>query len=642
VRKLKLLLGLIFIFVSATALANDEARELVHLLDYLSQDYSGAVKDGKILSKSEYQEQMEFSETAGKLSSSILELRPHMEIRAEIDSLHQLIAKKADPKEVTELSQKIKKQVIEITGLEVAPTHWPSIAHGQQLYSKFCINCHGVKGDGNSPASLALNPRPISFFDRAKMDNLSPFKTFNAVRIGVPNTAMMSQPQLSDQDAWDVSFYVMSLRHQQFLPPNKVEIQKTFSRLGKDFDLVKVSTLTDEEIKSQLKDKDQNRALATLRTHSGDDDSHDSLQLAQVYVNQALSLYKAGQFDEAKSKALVAYLEGVEPIEPRLRATDPELTANLENRMALFRSAIESRQDFKNVVAAAVLAQQEIDSANAVLSQGTPSPWITFFIAAAILLREGFEAVLIIIALLGVIRASGSVEAKKWVHGGWIVALGCGALAWFLSGLLMAISGAQRELMEGFTSIFAVLVLLYMGFWLHRTTEIGRWTQFINVKVRTALEGKKLFGLAVISFMAVFREAFETVLFLRALWLEGGMATKWAMLGGVLGSLALILVLAWAILKYTARIPIRRLFDFSSTLMALLAVILVGKGIHSLQEVGMLGITPSPLNLRFELIGFFPTLETTLAQLAVLGLALALWFFGKKPSAPKAKAALQN
>ena len=132
--------------------------------------------------------------------------------------------------------------------------------------------------------------------------------------------------------------------------------------------------------------------------------------------------------------------------------------------------------------------------------------------------------------------------------------------------------------------------------------------------------------------MAVFREAFETVLFLRALWLEGGMSTKWAMLGGVLGSLGLILFLAWLILKYTAKIPIRQLFDFSATLMILLAVILVGKGIHSLQEVGILGITPSPINLRLELFGFFPTLETTVAQFGILLMPLALWFFGKKPS----------
>src|SRR6185369_15891625 len=99
-----------------------------------------------------------------------------------------------------------------------------------------------------------------------------------------------------------------------------------------------------------------------------------------------------------------------------------------------------------------------------------------------------------------------------------------------------------------------------------------------------ALNKRNLMGLAFISFTAVFREAFETVLFLRALWIEGGMASKSAMVSGVVSSMALIFILSWAFLKYSASIPIKKLFDFSSSLMGVLAVILIGKGLHSLQE----------------------------------------------------------
>jgi len=634
VQRMKIIVSLTLLisFFSVPALAGDEARELVHLLDYLSQDYAGAIKDGKILSPSEYQEQLDFSETAFQLSQEIPELQAHKEIRVGLDSLRQLISRKVDSSEVTGLAENIKREVIKITGLAVAPTHWPSLARGQQLYSRFCVSCHGPKGDGETPTAKLLKPPPINFFDESKMEDLSPFKAFNAIRIGVPNTAMLAQKQLSDEEAWAIAFYVISLRHQKNFSSDKKEILKVFSSLEKEFKLEKVSTLSDREIMGQLKEEDRTLNLAVLRTHSGDEESQDSLQLAKLYIHQSLRLYKAGQLEDAKSKALLAYLEGVEPIEPRLRASDPSLTSSVEEKMTLLRSAIEHRKSYEMVFGAATFAEEDLDGAALILNQSSPSPWITFLIAAAILLREGFEAVLIIITLLGVIRASGSVEARKWVHGGWVVALFCGVLAWFLSGFLMALGGARRELMEGFTSIFAVIVLLYMGFWLHRTTEIGRWTQFINVKVKRALEGKKLFGLAAISFMAVFREAFETVLFLRALWLEGGMSTRWAMFGGALGSLALIFALAWLILKYTARIPIRRLFDFSSTLMALLSVILIGKGIHSLQEVGIIGVNPSPVNFRIELIGFFPTLETVLSQALVLVMASGLWFFGKKPS----------
>jgi len=287
------------------------------------------------------------------------------------------------------------------------------------------------------------------------------------------------------------------------------------------------------------------------------------LKTAKFYLQGSITDYKNGNGPDAKHKALVAYLEGVEPVEPRLKASDPQLMIDLESKMADVRGAIDRNASLPELVDVVKKAEGQIEIAQKVLTEAAPSAWLTFMIASAILLREGFEAVLMIIALLGVIRASGAQHASKWVHGGWFVALLCGFIAWFFSGWLMVFSGAQREAMEGVTSLFAVVVLLYMGFWLHRTTEIGRWKAFIDGKVKSSLEGGNLFGLSVISFIAVFREAFETVLFLRALWLEGGMDTKAALVAGVFGSLTLVFILAWAILKYTPRVFLSEKFLIS-------------------------------------------------------------------------------
>jgi hypothetical protein len=160
------------------------------------------------------------------------------------------------------------------------------------------------------------------------------------------------------------------------------------------------------------------------------------------------------------------------------------------------------------------------------------------------------------------------------------------------------------------------------------------------VKVRVAIDQKRLVGLAAVAFIAVFREALETVLFLRAIWAEGGDSAKAAMTIGIVGTTLLIIAGAWAVLQLSARIPVRKLFSVSAVLMAGLACILMGKGLHSLQETGALSVTAAPLHTHLDLLGIFPTWETLTAQLLVLGLTAGLWMWGRRPSPRLAAAAL--
>jgi high-affinity iron transporter len=253
-------------------------------------------------------------------------------------------------------------------------------------------------------------------------------------------------------------------------------------------------------------------------------------------------------------------------------------------------------------------------------------------LTVGILLREGFEAVLILIALLAVIRASDSKDAARWVHAGWASALGVGVAAWFFSGWLMAISGAQREMLEGVTALLAVAVLLYVGFWLHSRTEITRWTQFIDVQVKSMLSGRNLWGLAAIAFMAVFREAFETVLFMRALTLEGGQTGVNAMLLGATLAIGGLAALSWLLLKYSARLPIRTIFTVSSALMVILAVILTGKGLHALQETGALSVSATPWRWSTDVFGVYASWQPLIGQVAIAAIVGLLWRIGSRPT----------
>ena len=191
-------------------------------------------------------------------------------------------------------------------------------------------------------------------------------------------------------------------------------------------------------------------------------------------------------------------------------------------------------------------------------------------------------------------------------------------------------SGAQRELLEGSTSLVAVLVLIIVGFWLHKHSEIGRWTKFLKEKVQSAVDAKNLFGLASIAFLAVFREAFETVLFLRVLWFEADASAKSAMMTGTGVTIAFIILSSWAAVKYSAKLPINRLFQLSAYIMAGLAFILTGKGVHSLQESGIVSVHHIMPYLRWELIGIYPSQETLLSQLAVLAIISTLWLQGRR------------
>ena len=627
-----LTLGLLLLTLFPAAHAASEAqtpRFLIHLLDYLAKDYGGAVADGKVLSKTEYKEQVEFSQSALKTNGILTETKNTPEIARKLTELNRLILAKKDAAQVSKLAREIQTQVISVAKFELAPLQWPSIKRGAQLFSQNCVSCHGASGAGDGPAGIALDPKPANFLD-SHMREVSPFQAFNTIRLGVPGTGMIPFHTLSDREVWDLAFYVVSLRHKS--------AQGTTS--GASFDqesLKQVAISSDEKLEALSKEKtleQQSLLIGSLRTHSNDDESGgSSLLIAEGALDAAVAEYEKGDLDSAKTKALRAYLEGIEPIEPKLKATDPEAVTRLEEKMAAVRGAIEGKASLDSLKSQVASAKVEIKNAKTLLTEKEMSPWVSFMAALAIILREGFEAVLVVIALLGVIRAAGSRRAALWVHGGWTAALGVGLITWFFSGWLMGMSGAQRETLEGVTSIFAVLVLLIVGFWLHNQTEIGRWKAFIHGRVQNALEGKNLFALATISFVAVFREAFETVLFLRAIWFDGGEATKYAMVSGVVVSLSLVITFAWAILKYSAKLPVRRLFEASALMMAGLAVILTGKGVHALQETGAISVTTPPFAFRVDLLGLFPTWETVISQGAIVVVIAILWAYSKKTTA---------
>ena len=238
---MKNLFFLVLLSFSLQSFAASNPQSIVHLLTYLSQDYSGAVKDGKVVSEEEYHEQLELIDEIIKYADR--ENPFPLEIKKSINYLKKLIEEKSEPIMVSKIALDIKTQVINTFKIPTFPNSWPSPGNGEKIYLKNCASCHGDLGYGDGPESKGLNPMPRNFHDKESMEKISTFQAFNTVVLGIEGTSMVPVKDLSEAEAWDVAFYVISLRY-----------QNSRKEQNNDFELTEVSSKSDFELKEKLTD----------------------------------------------------------------------------------------------------------------------------------------------------------------------------------------------------------------------------------------------------------------------------------------------------------------------------------------------------------------------------------------------------
>jgi high-affinity iron transporter len=432
---------------------------------------------------------------------------------------------------------------------------------------------------------------------------------------------MMAFSELSDDEIWSLAFYVNTFR---FGKPIKSR-EALSDKISNEEILAKAAVLNDEELKAYLRSKDsQVDLLQKIRLYFFQTESSDYLMKAHQLLTLSMKKSEEGLFEEAEKLSLEAYFSGIEPVESKINANDPTAVTRIEVEMAALRKGIKDKNmlAIKTNFDALIL---EIKNLQVLLSGQKVTPGLAFLSGFSIILREGFEAVLIILAILGVGKAAASSMVTVAIHSGWVVSLILGIVGWFVSGWLISISGASREVMEAIGAYFAVFVLIYVGFWMHRQTEITRWKEFINVRVRNLAQTKNLVGLFVLSFVVTFREVIETVLFLRTVYLDTGDDIRIYILSGVIVAFAIVMIVSILITKFRNKISLKKFFNLSSVLMMILATILAGKGAHALQEAGLLSMTVLPIRPRVELLGLFPSWETILSQVIILVVSLLIW-----------------
>lgn len=243
-----------------------------------------------------------------------------------------------------------------------------------------------------------------------------------------------------------------------------------------------------------------------------------------------------------------------------------------------------------------------------------------------IIFREGLEAALILATIIATLRVMGAPEVIRYIHLGWILAIFCGGLTWLATQTVLTLSGQHRESMEGFISVFAAVALFYVGYWLHTRSEVRRWHEFIQEKLTTGLATHRILGLVGISFFAVYREAFEVVLFYQALWMqnEGQVAP---ILWGLAVGLAALAVATFAILKLGLKLPLKYFLSATGTLLYLVAFVFAGNGVKELQAAQWISTTPLSVPTAIPLLGIYPTVETLAAQGVMLCAFVATSFW---------------
>ena len=619
---------LILLFAANTAFAQDEARKLVALLDYLGSDYKNAVQGGKIINQDEFTEMQEFSKRTLELLNKIKETDKADKAGVEpgLKSLADQIENKADPKAVAELANGAKQKLMATYNIVPYPKQLPSLASGKAIYLENCAQCHGETGKGDGPSRATMNPKnpvPANFTDAEFMAGLSPFKAYNAISFGVENTAMASFAALSEEQCWQVAFYVLSLR---FSPESAQAGAALFQSKNVPAEITTAASLAtsvDEELLEKLKpyverEPQANNALAYLRRGVLEATPTDPLLIARTRLREASELYAKEEKESAYQKAIEAYLDGFELAEPTLFAKDASFGRGLESQFTEFRNAI------RQGVPAAEIQQRQLDltakldeASQKLIREDSFSAYYSFVNSALIILREGLEAALILAAIVAMLKVIGATEAVRYIHLGWVLALFAGGLTWVATQTVLTFSGRHRESMEGFISVFAAVALFYVGYWLHTRTEAKRWQAFIQNKAKHVLSGKKIFGLVGISFFAVYREAFEVVLFYQALWLQNE-NSRGAVIWGFVAGLAALFIVIFAILKLGLRIPLKYFFGATGTLLYIMAFIFAGNGIMELQAAGWVPTTPVSFPLQVPFLGIYPTVETLAAQALML------------------------
>ncbi len=625
-----LFIFIFFLFQGASYAADID--RILSLIDYIGGDYSNAVKDGEIANEFEYQEMLDFSSATVDLWEKTAEKREETaDFSKKFVLLRSIIESKGPVSEVENLAGELKGRIISAYDMKPYPANMPDYENGKELYVSNCSSCHGLSGRPDDAFSKILNPPPTDFTDPDINLGLSPFKVYNTTTFGIQGTAMNSfEEVLDEKQKWDVAFYVLSLGYPD-IPSGGGTSRLTMENISHDVRRLENLALASnaEILLNAGTGVSQEDVLFYLRTAYLRDGiaggASEAIAHTMKKLGEAINLFEAGRKDEAFKEALDGYLGGFQRIEPALVSKKRPLVLEVEKKMGFFRSLVMSDRDSSELHDLKASIEEDLRESERILQGGSSlGKYLSFINSFAIILREALEALLIIAAIIAALAHSGNRGMIRYVHYGWVLAIFAGLATWAAARTIIDISGARREIVEGVTSLLAAAILFYVSYWLISKADVKEWKEYVRSKTRDALTRRSGLTLAFVSFLAVYREAFETMLFYQALFYQTGSSMPHVIYGLVAG-VAVVFAIAFLMYRFTLRIPLKYFFSFTSVFLYLLCFILLGKGILEFQEAGIISSTTADFIPYMDTLGIYPSYETAVPQAVLLLLAFSLF-----------------
>lgn len=640
------------------------AQRVASIVSVAVSEYGLAVDEtGKLVSDIEYEEAVSFLADAREVAARLSGNRAPL-VQALLDTLSQAVATRQAPSVLLGIHGRFVQALGADAALDM-PTKRIDLAEGRRLYEANCAACHGARGLGDGPQAQGLTPPAAPVGDASAMVDVTPALMYRIISVGIAGTSMAGwAANLSPDQRWNVVAYINTMRAPANAAPGQgLYLQRCASCHGTlgasdgalTAELAKLPVdlqslawqveRSDAQIAAAIREGVSGTAMPPSRELSASDlanlvahvrtlalndvptpvaaaDASDAPSAAarvMSLLDESLAAARTGRRSDAGDRAFDAYI-AFEPLETPARARNPGLVASMERQFADFKGAVKSGD-----TRAAERARNTIEaSMPQVLELVRPATgfWGNFLQSFLIILREGFEAILVIGAVVTFLIKTGHRKRLRSIWIGVVAALvASGVSAVILATVLRALP-ATREIIEGVTMLVAVAVLFSVSYWLISKVEAAKWQQFIRDKVNDALQRGGGRALTVVAFLAVYREGAETALFYQALLREGtGLPITLGMLVGFV-ALAVIFMLFY---RYGVKLPLRPFFAVTSGLLYYMAFVFMGKGIRELQEGNVVGITVLPGWPHVDAMGIYPSVETLLAQsVLILLFAFAL------------------
>ena len=310
----------------------------------------------------------------------------------------------------------------------------------------------------------------------------------------------------------------------------------------------------------------------------------------------------------------------------------PSIEGEVSTRNGSLYSKVESQVPVILAKGSEAKYQTELKQIITQLAEINPAAGYSALDAILILLREGLEALLVVMALVSALRVANRPQGYKWVGGGVIAGLVLSLVAAFALHRLFpsASSGTNREIIEGAVGIVAVVMILTIGAWLHSKSSLNAWQAYIKKHMNKALTTGSFISLFALSFLSVFREGAETILFYVGI-LPNISTESFALGVGI--AVILLVILAVVILKSSVKLPVPTMFKILTWVLYILGFKILGVSVHALQLTAVLPTTIIDILPNIEWLGFYATLQTIIAQLVYIALILLLQRWLKRQNA---------